>query len=105
VDGLLGGDRLAEGLALDGVAQAGLQRGLGDADAEVGHADAAELQGLHRLHEAAADGAQDVVVGELRPASKVRPPVGEPRRPSLRYGAERVTPGEARSTTKAVTPA
>src|SRR5215217_5390971 len=54
LDGLVLGDRLAERLALLAVAQAELQRALGDADAARGDVDAADLERVHHLAEALA---------------------------------------------------
>src|SRR3954463_125520 len=45
----------AERLALLAVAQGELEGALGDADAAGGDVDAADLQGVHHLHEALAD--------------------------------------------------
>src|SRR6476661_7204028 len=55
LDRLVGGDRLAEGLALLAVAEGQLQGALGDADAAGGDVDATDLERVHHLHEAGAD--------------------------------------------------
>src|SRR4051812_29757329 len=55
LDRLVLGYRLAERLALLAVAQGELEGALGDADAAGGDVDAADLQGVHHLHEALAD--------------------------------------------------
>src|SRR3954447_20418304 len=55
LDRLVGGDRLAEGLPFLAVAEGELERPPADADAAGGDVDAADLQGVHHLHEALAE--------------------------------------------------
>src|SRR4051812_35093422 len=52
LDRLVGGDRLAEGLSFLAVAEGELERALTDPDAAGGDVDAADLEGVHHLHEA-----------------------------------------------------
>ena len=61
LDGLVLADRLAERLALGGVARRRLERGAGDADAGGGHVDAAPVErGEHLVEPAPLDAAEQV---------------------------------------------